>query len=76
MYFSFVLELGDGSAASLAWRLLEQILLQEEVGLESVLHRAITIKLLHIGVFLPQWLVASYKVGLTIQNFVLCIVLM
>ncbi|KAK6630703.1 hypothetical protein RUM44_002872 [Polyplax serrata] len=54
-------ELGDGTAANLAWKLLEFFLRKYEASDSTSLHRAITHKLLQLGVFLPHWLVASYK---------------
>ncbi|EEB10017.1 conserved hypothetical protein [Pediculus humanus corporis] len=56
-----ITELGDGTAANLAWRLLESFLNKYEAEGSSCLHRAITYKLLQLGVFIPHWLLASYK---------------
>ena len=55
--------MGDGSAANLAWRLLESFIAKHEIKLDSRLHKIVTNKLLQLGVFLPHWLVASYKVN-------------
>ncbi|KAK3858813.1 hypothetical protein Pcinc_035022 [Petrolisthes cinctipes] len=43
------------------WSLLKQLLEEEEVGKQSVLHHAVATELLHYSSSLPTWLTDSYK---------------
>ncbi|XP_015116338.1 nuclear pore complex protein Nup160 homolog [Diachasma alloeum] len=53
---------GCGSnVADVSWRLLERLTLDHEEGESSELHKAVAKKLLHLGAFIPQWLMGSYK---------------
>lgn len=56
------LGIDEGNPVKLAWRLLEVLLLSCEEDMQTVLHRAVSSRLLALGVFLPNWLVTSYKV--------------
>ena len=60
----FLLGLGidEGNPVSLAWRLLEVILMSCEEDMQTVLHKVVSSRLLALGVFLPNWLFTSYKV--------------
>ncbi|XP_011311730.1 nuclear pore complex protein Nup160 homolog [Fopius arisanus] len=51
----------SGNAADVSWRLLERLTLDNEKEESSELHKAVGKKLLHLGAFLPQWLMRSYK---------------
>lgn len=55
---------GYGSnVADIAWRLLEKLTLEHEKEDSSELHKGVAKKILQHEAFLPQWLVASYKVS-------------
>jgi len=59
---------GDGSAITMAWRLLEDILIKCEKDRLTILHKTVATRLLGLGVFLPNWLVMSYKVSGVSRN--------
>ena len=55
------LGIGEATAVSLAWRLLETLLNKYESHRQSTLHKAVAARILGLGAFLPNWLVRSYK---------------
>ncbi|PSN51838.1 Nuclear pore complex protein 160 [Blattella germanica] len=55
------LGVGEATAVSLAWKLLETLMNKYEEPRLSTLHKAVTARILGLGAFLPQWLVVSYK---------------
>lgn len=55
------LGIGEATAVSLAWKLLEMLLNKYEQPRLSTLHKAVAARILGLGAFLPQWLVVSYK---------------
>lgn len=55
------LGIDDGNPVKLAWRMLEVILMSCEEDKQTVLHKAVSSRLLALGVFLPNWLLTSYK---------------
>lgn len=55
------LGIDEGNPVKLAWRLLEVILMSCEEDMQTALHKAVSSRLLALGVFLPNWLVTTYK---------------
>lgn len=51
------------NAVEMAWKLLEKLLIEQERPSETILHKAITTKLITVGEFLPHWLYLSYKLA-------------
>ncbi|KAJ1526649.1 hypothetical protein ONE63_008234 [Megalurothrips usitatus] len=55
------LGIDESNPVKLAWRLLEVVLMSCEEDMQTVLHKAVSSRLLACGVFLPNWLASSYK---------------
>lgn len=55
------LGIDESNPVKLAWRMLEVTLMACEKDMQTILHRAVSNRLLALGVFLPNWLVTSYK---------------
>lgn len=53
---------GEGDERATWWKMLKQLIEQEEKGSQSVLHYAVASALLQHSTLLPAWLVTSYKV--------------
>ncbi|KAK9500761.1 hypothetical protein O3M35_001960 [Rhynocoris fuscipes] len=53
--------LNEEDSEKICWRLLERLISKYEKDKETVLHKAASLKMLEMGVFLPAWLIASYK---------------
>lgn len=49
------------SSTDMAWKLLERLLMNNEASESTILHKAITNKILDLGEFLPNWLFLSYR---------------
>lgn len=49
------------SSTDMAWKLLERLLMSNEANNSTILHKAITNKILGLGEFLPNWLFLSYR---------------
>lgn len=49
------------SSTDMAWKLLERLLMNNETSGSTILHKAITNKILGLGEFLPNWLFLSYR---------------
>lgn len=49
------------SSTEMAWKLLERLLMSNEANGSTVIHKAITNKILGLGSFLPNWLFLSYR---------------
>lgn len=54
---------GEGDERVVWWKMLKQLIEQEEKGNQSVLHYAVASALLQHSTLLPAWLVTSYKVS-------------
>lgn len=52
----------EGCEREIWWKILKQLVEQEESGNQSVLHYAVASTLLQHSSLLPAWLVNSYKV--------------
>lgn len=62
MFWIIGLGIDESNPVKLAWRLLEVTLNSCEEDMQTVIHKAVSSRLLALGVFLPNWLVSSYKV--------------
>ncbi|CAH1395818.1 unnamed protein product [Nezara viridula] len=51
----------ESNANEMLWRILERCILKYEKENETVLHRASANQLLTVGLFIPTWLLQSYK---------------
>lgn len=49
------------SATDMAWKLLSHLIQENEEPESTVLHKAVTNKILSLGEFLPHWLFLSYR---------------
>lgn len=61
-YIMFMILAGEGNDKDVWWKILKQLIEQEEKGNQSVLHYAVASTLLQYSTLLPAWLVNSYKV--------------
>lgn len=49
------------SATEMAWKLLQSLIDEQEEEESTLLHKAVTSKILNLGEFLPHWLFLSYR---------------
>lgn len=47
----------------MAWKLLQKLVVENELVAETTLHKAVATKLITLGEFLPHWLSTSYKLA-------------
>lgn len=50
------------SPATVCWNLLEMLIGEYEEPKLSVIHKIVCHKIIRLGAFIPDWLLASYKV--------------
>lgn len=59
----------DANASTAAWQLLEHLILKYEQDNQTVIHKIVAGKIISLSAFLPQRLVTSYKVTVTVDQF-------
>ncbi|XP_031781402.1 nuclear pore complex protein Nup160 homolog isoform X3 [Nasonia vitripennis] len=56
------------NAVDMSWNVLKHFTLTQENYGESILHKEVSRKLYHRGLFLPQWLLSSYAIHKLLQD--------